>query len=271
LTKETIVLPLGCLQGGTTLQSDCRPISGRKFVTLSVGPPLCPYDIAYRRGFPRQSVGGGGSSWQPILAHLTFENCCPAERIDFWQPLPRLWRGWIIRFRVTREICLQPAVWVVQTCTKLGEIHFHGGCSTAGSCTFGFRVSGWKLKVSWDSSPAPGRPCQTQITREHRHARPLTPPPPASSPACTIHRALAPLTPNTVSYYNTPPPASLPRGATIFRTTWLYNGVPSPPGGCTEPGGLSTPSYNHIFKQSLLKPRVFLRAIQSEETCIPDM
>jgi hypothetical protein len=29
----------------------------------------------------------------PILAHLTFENCCPAERIDFRQPLPRRWRG----------------------------------------------------------------------------------------------------------------------------------------------------------------------------------
>ena len=29
----------------------------------------------------------------PILAHLTSENCCPAERFDVWQPLPRRWRG----------------------------------------------------------------------------------------------------------------------------------------------------------------------------------
>ena len=30
---------------------------------------------------------------EPLVAHLTFEKCCPAERIDFWRPLPRVWRG----------------------------------------------------------------------------------------------------------------------------------------------------------------------------------
>jgi len=30
---------------------------------------------------------------KPTLAGLTFENCCLAERMDFWQPLPGLWRG----------------------------------------------------------------------------------------------------------------------------------------------------------------------------------
>ena len=29
----------------------------------------------------------------PMEAHLTFGNCCPVDRIDFWQPLPILWRG----------------------------------------------------------------------------------------------------------------------------------------------------------------------------------
>jgi len=28
-----------------------------------------------------------------VETHLTFENCCPADRIDFWEPQPRLWRG----------------------------------------------------------------------------------------------------------------------------------------------------------------------------------
>jgi len=30
---------------------------------------------------------------KPILAGLSFENCCLAESVDFWQTLPRTWRG----------------------------------------------------------------------------------------------------------------------------------------------------------------------------------
>ena len=40
--------------------------------------------------------------WMKLLVHLklfletelTFENTCRIERKDFWQPLPRLWRGY---------------------------------------------------------------------------------------------------------------------------------------------------------------------------------
>ena len=40
----------------------------------------------------RQTAGMGRSFFSaPILALLSFEICCLAERIDVWQPLPRLW------------------------------------------------------------------------------------------------------------------------------------------------------------------------------------
>jgi len=40
----------------------------------------------------RHTAGMGRSfCFAPILALLSFKICCLAERIDFWQPLPRLW------------------------------------------------------------------------------------------------------------------------------------------------------------------------------------
>jgi hypothetical protein len=34
----------------------------------------------------------------PILAHLTLESCCPAERIDFWQLLEKNLAWWVHSF-----------------------------------------------------------------------------------------------------------------------------------------------------------------------------
>ena len=48
-------------------------------------PDQVPYHTRVKKMVVRVS--------KPILAELTLENCCLAERIDFWQQLTRLWHG----------------------------------------------------------------------------------------------------------------------------------------------------------------------------------
>ena len=71
---------------------DAGMIDAKGGNVLSVAGPEIPIDISSLAG-PTTPDWKDSLVFSALLgALLTFENCCLAEQINFWQPLPGLWR-----------------------------------------------------------------------------------------------------------------------------------------------------------------------------------